>query len=115
LHGLVVLCNRQPRLIVLREKLVGDLVAIEPVTAGAACPLTSPAMAGLQLLSGLALLGFAVYMRHQATVESLPHWVVALIGAFGVLVGWREARAARQRHEATREAREREASQGGAC
>lgn len=113
-HGLVVLRNRQPRLTVLREKLVGDLVAREPVTAGAACPLTSPAMAGLQLLSGLALLGFAVYMRHQGTAESLPHWVVALIGAFGVLVGWRAARAARQRHEATREAREREAPQGGA-
>jgi hypothetical protein len=106
-RGAVAVRSRQPRLVVLRDKLVRELVAREPASVGAASPMTSPLMAWIQLLAGLVLLGLAVQMRRDGESQALSAPVLWLIGSVAVLMAGAAIRSARLRHGATRAARAR--------
>jgi hypothetical protein len=101
-HGLLALRHRAPRLVLLRSRLVPDLVAAEPVSVDAACPLISPPMAWLRLLAGSALAVFSVVNVVQHKSAPLPPvftfmWLVAAVG-----IGALATRTAKKRHAARR-------------
>lgn len=102
-RGAVAVRTRKPRLVAVRDKLVGELVAREPASVGTASPMTSLMMAWIQLLAGVVLLGLAVQMRRDGETQTLSTPVLWLVGSVAVLMGGAGVRTARIRHRASRD------------